>query len=267
MKLILVDEQKQIQLNILRKVHHFCESNGLHYTLIFGTLLGAIRHKGYIPWDDDIDIAMPRNDYEVFIEKFQDDNYKVYDYRLDEFYDHPYAKVADTRTLLEERVCMRPIGVNIDVFPFDDLGTSYEESVALANSLSAIKKRFRIKLLKPSKKNVWWKRLAIRMLKIIVIGQTLKELASKENEKIHMKASEEALYSAILTESSLKACIKSICPKSYFSEYIDVDFEGEKFKAIRGYDSWLRNMYGDYMTPPPEDKRMSPHTIGNVYWI
>lgn len=267
MKLILVDEQKQIQLNILRKVHRFCESNGLHYTLIFGTLLGAIRHKGYIPWDDDIDVAMPRSDYEIFVEKFQDDVYKVYDYRRDEFYNHPYAKVADTRTLLKECVCMKPIGVNIDVFPFDNLGSSYDESVALTNSLSTIKKKFRIKLLKPSKKNVWWKRLAIRVLKITVIGQTLKELASKENEEIRIKTSESALYSAILTESSIKSCIKSICPKSYFSEYIDVEFEGEKFKAIREYDTWLKNMYGDYMIPPPENKRMSPHTIGNVYWI
>lgn len=264
---ISVDEQKQLQLNILKAVHDCCEKNGLRYTLIFGTLLGAIRHKGYIPWDDDIDIGMPRSDYEIFVEKFQSEHFKVYDHRRDEAYDHPYAKVADVRTIVEEQICMKPIGVNVDVFPLDDLGETFEESVALVKSLAAIKKKFRIKLLKPSKKNVWWKRLAIRLLKITVINKSLKALAEEECDLIRSKRSEKAAFSAILTDSALNDCVKSVCPKSFLDEYVDVDFEGEKFKAIKEYDAWLTNMYGDYMTPPPDGQKTSPHVLGNVYWI
>ena len=76
---------KRIQVDILKDVHHFCEENGLHYTLAFGSMLGAIRHKGYIPWDDDIDIALLRPDYEKFVKTYtsKDGQYHLYDFRKD----------------------------------------------------------------------------------------------------------------------------------------------------------------------------------------
>ena len=161
---------KRIQVDILKDVHRFCEENGLHYTLAFGSMLGAIRHKGYIPWDDDIDIALLRPDYEKFVKTYtsKDGQYRLYDYRKDSDFHYPYAKIADTRTILDENVSMKNIGVNIDVFPFDYMFDTREECTRFIGTLDRLKKLFRIKLVKPGKKNVWWKRILIRIAKIIM---------------------------------------------------------------------------------------------------
>ena len=94
MKKIALDEMKRIQVDILKDVHQFCIENNIHYTLIFGTLLGAIRHKGYIPWDDDIDIAMMRPDYEKFVASYKHKEgwYHVYDFRKDKLTHAPFLK-------------------------------------------------------------------------------------------------------------------------------------------------------------------------------
>ena len=103
-KEINVEELKQIQLNILKFVDKFCKENNLKYYLAYGTLLGAVRHKGYIPWDDDIDIIMFREDYEKFVTTFKDVNYKVFATEVNSKYPYPFAKVGDTRTYFEEEI-------------------------------------------------------------------------------------------------------------------------------------------------------------------
>lgn len=121
-KEIKVEELKQIQLDILKFVDKFCKENNLKYFLAYGTLLGAVRHKGYIPWDDDIDIIMFREDYEKFVTTFKDVNYKVFATEVNSKYPYPFAKVGDTRTYyMEEIKDVIDTGVNIDVFPLDYL--------------------------------------------------------------------------------------------------------------------------------------------------
>lgn len=129
MRLISFEEHKKIQLSILRDIDVFCQKNQIKYFLAFGTLLGAIRHKGFIPWDDDIDIAMPRPDYNKFILSFNGmvDNLKVLAPEIDLDYYAPYANVYDTRTVLEEKGTSHlkfEIGVKIDVFPIDGVPTN-----------------------------------------------------------------------------------------------------------------------------------------------
>ena len=127
MRQISADELKEIQLNLLNNIDHFCKSNGIQYFLAYGTLIGAIRHDGFIPWDDDIDIAMPRPDYDRFIKKFNaySKDYQVEDYSITDNYPTPFAKVIDTRT--EMRMTLynqRSSGVYIDVFPIDGIGNA-----------------------------------------------------------------------------------------------------------------------------------------------
>ena len=117
-----VDELKRIQLDILKQVDKFCRNNDITYYLAYGSLLGAVRHKGYIPWDDDIDIVMPRPDYERFKDEFNasEKNYKVRDYEIDNTFLYPSSKVEFVKSELKEFV-KHPskLGVNIDIFVLD----------------------------------------------------------------------------------------------------------------------------------------------------
>ena len=125
MKIITSEELKAIQLDLLQKTADFCKENGIRYYLCGGTLLGAIRHKGYIPWDDDIDISMPRPDYDRFISMFNkpENDYQVIDMSNNKKYGLPFAKVHDTRTFVDElQYTKDQFGVYIDIFPIDGVG-------------------------------------------------------------------------------------------------------------------------------------------------
>ena len=119
---ITIEELKRVQLEILDMVTQFCDANGIRYWLDSGTLLGAIRHKGYIPWDDDIDLGMLREDYERFVSVFNESNdrYRVLSFEWNPDFGFPFAKVCDTTTVLyepDERG--RKMAINIDIFPYD----------------------------------------------------------------------------------------------------------------------------------------------------
>ena len=123
-------EMREIQLKMMDCIHHFCIKNKIKYSLAFGSLLGAVRHKGFIPWDDDIDIMMLRSDYELFVNTFNcyNSNYKVYDYRKDTQYYYAFAKVCDERTLRIESSKVQGLGVFIDVFPIDYYADTEKEA-------------------------------------------------------------------------------------------------------------------------------------------
>lgn len=269
MKPISTSELKNIQLDILKDVHHFCTTNNIRYSLIYGTLLGAIRHKGFIPWDDDIDIAMPREDYEKFIHSYKSTNsfYHLYDYRNDPEYIHPYAKIADTRTIFEENISMKAIGINIDIFPIDNLFDTEQECNKFINKLNLYKRLFRIKLVKPGRKNKFIKRLMIHIAKILCFPISAKRLTILENKIIQDATPKESQYVGLIVESEIKTAYKSIFPSTMFNELIKTSFEGNEFYIISSYDQWLKKMYGDYMTPPPKNQQTSPHTLNHIYWL
>ena len=122
MKKLTDKEVKQIELDILEYVHNFCEENGLKYIMNYGTLIGAVRHKGFIPWDDDIDISMPRADYEKLIASFpKNGRYKILDHRTSKDYFNNFVKVIDTNTKIVDNRNDKTYesGLFIDIFPMD----------------------------------------------------------------------------------------------------------------------------------------------------
>ena len=132
MREITLAEKKQLMLSVMDEIDAFCRENGLTYFLVGGTLLGAVRHKGFIPWDDDMDIGLPRKDYERLIREFRSGSGKVrvFDFRNKEDYFWPSAKaVAENTVLYELDDRKHPIGVFIDVFPFDGFVGPREEIV------------------------------------------------------------------------------------------------------------------------------------------
>ena len=123
MKKLTLDEVKKIQLEILAYIDSFCKKNNISYFINYGTLLGAVRHKGFIPWDDDIDISMDREHYNMFIEKFNQDSskYKILSLDTDKAYFNNFIKVVDTTTKIVDNRNYKTFscGVFVDIFPMD----------------------------------------------------------------------------------------------------------------------------------------------------
>lgn len=257
MKQIDVEELKKMQLEILAKVNLFCKENNISYWLDSGTLLGAIRHNGYIPWDDDIDIGMLREDFNKFISNFNKENvrYQVICNELQQDCFYPYAKVLDTKTALyEPDENGTKLSVNIDLFVYDvtpdekSAGRQYDRRDRLKNLNVVQYKLFRSK--------EWYKKipktLLYYVLKIYPKGYFASQIVknSKQYEGTNAK------YVGNFTSES-----RVLCDKKVFDSFIMKEFEGKEYPVPVGYDAWLTAFYGDYMKLPPVEKRISHHAF------
>ena len=267
MKEISIEELKQLQLDILLQVRNFCNKNGLKYFLAYGTLLGAIRHKGYIPWDDDIDIMMPRRDYDIFLRTFNGHcpSLVVYAPELNSNYYAPYANVCDSRTVLNEPYLTHKgftIGVKIDIFPLDFVpsdDSEYERICAESKRLNNIRN---IKISNPFFYG------GIDAIKLCV----KKALCSLQKyKKIQHRIMTLATESAQISEMDVVDVIVFITipnrrfSKAVIEDSVDVEFEKEFFKAPAEYDTCLRSLFGNYMELPPIEKRVAHHNF-KAYW-
>ena len=272
MKKILANDIKKLQVDMLRKIHDFCVENGIVYTLAHGTLIGAIRHHGYIPWDDDIDIMMPRPDYNRFLSLFNGkvENLRVLAPEIDVNYYAPYGNICDERTLLiESGVSHRsiPIGIKIDVFPVDGVPEDDLEFEKCMKKMLFYNKVLYFKRKKFGSINglkdfsIW---VGVRgLLSVISYGfvqKKIMKLAAKNNYN-------ESKYVAILvfpSHDSFFSCKR--IERVVFDSTVKVEFENNYFFAPKGYDSYLRTFYGDYMQLPSKEKRI-PHHGFTAYWI
>ena len=252
---ISFEEGKKLMLDSLINVSNFCEKNDIKYSLAYGTLIGAIRHKGFIPWDDDIDIIMPRNDYERFIATYRDDRYVVVDESCNS--NHSHVRVSDQKTVLKMgpwRAKFYKEGLWIDVFPIDKVPDSQKGYLRFKKWLWFL---FEIQLTGQVKR----KGLKNNFLHIICkpFGDYFGRKALKAMKH----------YNGINTQSVANMGLWYLnwpkFPASYMNEYVDVEFEGHLFKAISQYDSFLRGIYGDYMQFPPKEKQ-KPHHNYTAYW-
>ncbi|BFT66393.1 MULTISPECIES: phosphorylcholine transferase LicD [Parvimonas] len=254
------DSLKKKELEILKEFISCCEQMNLTYYISYGTLIGAIRHGGFIPWDDDIDVCMPRPDYDKFISegsKFLPENYFIQTMDTDPKYALNFAKLRDSdTTLFEKHVVDVDInhGVFIDIFPFDgyvkgqnkvlDLRVKenpvFEESDTniISNTLNGLGKKLTYKL-----------------------GETIPNKLKTDLSKLSVPKDnpsfEESEYVACLVDSF------SIIPfkKEFLGKGTKVDFEGIKVNAPENYDEYLKILYGDYMKLPPEDQRENHHNF------
>lgn len=261
MKKIEIEELKKIQIQILDNVVDFCDKEGLTYFLAYGTLIGAIRHNGYIPWDDDIDLVMPRKDYDYFLKNYNKntDRYKVVDYEIDSTYLYPFGKVIDTKTMLRENCHIHyDLGVNIDIFPLDKVD---EEGKLLATE-RRIRKIIFLKTMPWSKKRSFVKNLVLIVGRIVFSVIPLKVLI---NRTIQYGKSLNQTQSTKVSVPVDGAPSVKVWEKKWFDETEYHIFEKREYKIPAGYDPWLRSVYGDYMEVPPEDQRESLHDV-EAYW-
>jgi len=261
-----VTELKGIQLTILNHVDTFCKEHNIRYFLSGGTLIGAVRHKGYIPWDDDIDIMMLREDYELFYEKYlqsEQTRYKLRSHRLENEFLYPFIKVEDNLTVLIEDIAVPcEIGINIDVFPIDSVPESRIKQKLFYGRTKLWHYLLTLKQLIPDEERSLLKNLAIRVAHFLLFPIP-SYIFVRALEKSSMS------YRNLLSQKCGVACwgygLKEINDKSNYEQSILMDFEGYKLPAPIGYDNYLRNVYGDYMQLPPVEKRVTHHGF-KAYW-
>lgn len=259
MKAIDLEELKTIQLDLLQKIADFCEKNGLRYFLCGGTLIGAIRHKGYIPWDDDIDIAMPRPDYDRFVKTFnQPENYyQVVNLETNPKYAYAFAKVYDNRTILNElHYHGNTFGVFVDILPADGVkDTAQIRKIMLLH-----------KVLNTKRANYCRRTLSKKIIntfgKLLLLPFSAHQIATwMDNEA--RKYAFGSLPKAGLIANPLG--VGEMVDKSVFDGDVYREFEGGQYRVPTGYDAWLKSIYGDYMQLPPEEHRVTHHTF-EAYW-
>lgn len=262
MKEMTLQEIQDLQLEMMQKVHEFCVSHNIRYSLGGGTLLGAIRHKGYIPWDDDIDIMMPRPDYERFIREFKgvDSDLTIQNYYTDISFHREWTRINNDRTLLVYALAVG--GVYVEIFPID--GLPDEEKTR--EYLSYIKS-LRTKLWRTVKKkreavrgNFYISRLKYYLRQLVFPSR--KTIIGEYEKLFDSYPFDTAKYAgAIIGVYGMKEHMDA----DVFKKYILVPFEKYQFYAIADYDAYLKKHYGDYMKLPPKEQQKSEHNF-KVYW-
>lgn len=255
------------QLEIAKEIKRVCDENDIRYFLSFGTMLGAVRHQGFIPWDDDMDLGMMRSEYERFLqiapEKLKPE-YVLQTWYTDENVSIPFAKVRKRGTVYIESKGgnLKENGFFVDIFPFDFQPATEEACAALNRKLKTI---FRTKLMK-SRYTPWrdgdkinWKKRAGYLLFQVRALFTTQEKLAREFDALASSVPENDILFWQEGISRMKKIKRQWC-----EELAEYTFEGETFTGPKDYDALLTAIYGDYMQLPPEDQRENRHQIEAV---
>ncbi len=281
MKELTIEELKEVELNILKDVAKFCEINKIQYFLCGGTLLGAIRHKGFIPWDDDIDIAMPRSDYERFFSLYNGSNnrYKADSLENNNNWHMSFGRVGDINTVLYEHTLKnkyKKYHAFIDIFPVDGIPNNpikkkllllTQKFLGIIGNASAFSYTPSKHFSDSKENNIELKNKIRTYVKYIFITlckglntQKIFSLVNSISKRYKIDNSNVIGLTVYVWNWKFE-----ILNKSSIHSYVKLPFEDTYFLGPIGYVEYLENTFGDYMTPPPKDRRVSHHNF-NVYW-
>lgn len=278
MKEISLPEAKKLMLDMLIDFTAFCDKNNYTYWLGGGTLLGAVRHKGFIPWDDDIDINMPREDYEMAIRNYSHEIYEMDSISINKNSHIKHAILCDNRTELfgslktglKERV-------NIDIFPIDGIPDNSLKvnllcltehillACAIASSVTYVpSKRYKDK----NAGFMNWRfylRTALKYTMITFLGHTSPSFWVGYIDRLAKSTPFRGSKRVGCVVSGVNGIKNEIFVASVYSGKVPMQFEGHTFWSIEGYHEYLSRLYGNYMELPPVEKRVSHHDY-KMYW-
>ncbi len=260
MKELTLKEIQKYSLEVLLHVHEFCVAHDIPYSLAYGTLIGAVRHKGFIPWDDDIDIIMTRENFDKFIREYQSDDYFKLVSPEDKNSYIAFARVCDMKdTLIVTRTPWSnyTTGIWIDIFPMDSIPDDevvHKKRWKRLNRLWTITGIARGAKADAINNNHWEKPNYLIWLKKVIFLNGI--FVRKSIEKFIKKITSSE-YSNSSHCAQLACCDEyGYYEKKDFEEYTTLEFEGHQLMAIKEYDKVLRLLYGDYMQLPPVENQV-----------
>lgn len=237
MKELTIKEKHEIILEIMKDIDKFCRENDIPYTISAGTMLGAIRHGGFIPWDDDADLFMLREDFDRFVKIYKSPKYHLlFNTRGEkEFLASGYAKVSDPATRIEDNKTLTEYGVYVDIFPLDAVPEDPKEQHDFMHSIMSTHNRLHhrmkkdiVSIIKSYRHSLdwWWNKL---------------------DSQVHSGKYDD---SPLVAQAIGTTNYRTVLEKSRFDSLVDIEFEGYKFLGFSDPHSYLVMLYGeDYMTP------------------
>lgn len=247
------EEIKELELGVMDYIHNLCQKENINYSLAYGTLLGAVRHKGYIPWDDDVDISLKRDEYDKLYQAVLRDNdpiYKVASWENDARYPYPFYRVYDARTVYENNYIENDIdlGICVDVFPFDYYADVNKEMV----KLDTYRRLSVYTLYGIHSKNAGLKNI-IRYLLVLVFRLTRVKTWNKKMNLLSMQANDNDSIDYLMENKRTSTKFE----KTLLDKVMDSPFEDRTYKIPEASHQILSAIYGDdFMEIPPVEKRV-----------
>ncbi|MEY8462818.1 LicD family protein [Streptococcus merionis] len=261
-----IKDVQDLAFEILKYIKEICEQHSINYYLAYGTLIGAVRHKGFIPWDDDIDIMMPREDFErlvVIMREFPHPYYRLISSETDNRFQVPLPKIIDSRTILIQDydiVESIPLGVYVDIFLVDGAGDDYLDAVKHYDQAFLYYQLWKKSCLKLFPSSLSYLRGFLRWIKnlpyIVRGSKYYMKLLKEHNTTYEFSKSH---YIATF-ETGTSDASKCIWKKTDFDNKTKLEFNGDLFQVPKEYEKILTGEYGDYMVLPDIDKQVSHHS-------
>lgn len=259
MKELEHDRDKEILYKMLKEFNEYCKQNNLRYFLAWGTLIGAVRHKGFIPWDDDVDIAMPRTDYNKLIDLSKNWNcsFEMLCYEKDNTYPLFFGKLSDKKSIIQNEYIqeIKNLGLYIDIFPIDEIKIN-------ANKVKRTQKRLmRNELLQKyaSMRKYWPARTVSKSFFKFVMYIFSKYCGTVWWQQKRIKIIEQLKKNTANECNEYCICGSWVFKREWLKNSVNLLFEESEFPCPGKYEDLLEYRYGNYMVWPPVEKRISQH--------